>query len=671
MKNPAPRVQELRKLINHHNHLYYVEARTEISDFEFDRLLDELKKLEAAHPELVTPDSPTQRVGGAPIAGFKQVRHRLPMMSIDNTYSADDLRDFDKTVRKLVGGAAVCYIVELKIDGVSMSLTYEDGKLTVAATRGDGEVGDDVTHNIRTINSIPLVLRSDHAPKLFEARGEVYMTREELARINKQQAAAGKPTYANPRNLTAGTLKLLDPKECSKRKLNLFAYGLGALDGITVHAHEESLKLLKKLGFPVNPHMRTCKGIDEVIDHCNEWEHKRAELPYDTDGMVIKVDDLAQRQRLGMTSKFPRWARAYKYAAEQGQTRLLDVEFWVGKLGVLTPRAVMDPVLLAGTTVRHASLHNADQIEQKDIRVGDTVIIEKAGDIIPYVVSVVTAARTGKEKKIVFPAKCPECNASVKRESGSPFYFCTNVKGCPKQIQGRIESWASRDRMDIDGLGESLAEQLVKTKLVRSPADLYRMSLKELVELERMGKKSAQNLLDGVEASKDRGLARVLAGLSIPDVGVTVAEDLAQELGSMDNLLAASVDRLNQCRGIGPERAASIHAFLHDPDNMQLIDELKTWGVKMTEPKRSTVGAVLAGKTLVVTGTLEKYGRKDIEDLIKSLGGKAVGSVSKKTDYVVAGDAAGSKLDKAKELGVPVLTEAEFDKLIGRGGKTK
>src|SRR5262245_54204927 len=426
MKNVAQRIEELRQQINYHNHLYYVEARTEISDREFDRLLDELTKLEAEHPELVTPDSPTQRVGGQPITGFKQVKHRQPMLSIDNTYSADELRDFDRSISKMLGGETITYVTELKIDGVAVSLTYENGKLTVAATRGDGETGDDITHNVRTIKSIPLQLHITRPPRLIEVRGEIYMTRAELERINKLQAAAGEKTYMNPRNFTAGTLKLLDPKISAQRKLNLFAYGIGSFDDHDeLTSHHASLAFLKKLGLPINPHTQACKNIDEVIDHCNAWAEKRLELPYETDGMVVKVDDFEQRERVGMTSKFPRWARAYKYAAQQAKTRLLEVEFWVGKLGVLTPRAVMEPVLLAGTTVKHASLHNADQIDQKDIRIGDQVVIEKAGEIIPYVVKSLAEARTGKEKKIVFPSKCPECGAATKRDPGTPFWFCT------------------------------------------------------------------------------------------------------------------------------------------------------------------------------------------------------------------------------------------------------
>ncbi len=670
MKNPAQRIQELRKQIDYHSHIYYVEARTEISDKEFDGLLDELKKLEAAHPDLVAPDSPTQRVGGAVSSGAVSVKHRVPMMSIDNTYNADELREYDKSIRRMLGGKeTILYVIELKIDGVAMSLSYENGQLTVGATRGDGKTGEDATHNVRTIKGIPLKLQSAKPPRLFEARGEVYMTKAELERLNKLQEEAGEDLHANPRNLTAGTLKLLDPKLCAERRLSFFAYSLGALDGIDVESHLETLKLLKSYGFPVNPHTHTCKNIDEVIDYCQTWSEKRRELPYETDGLVIKVDSIEQRERLGTTSKHVRWATAFKFPPDQAKTKLEDVEFSVGTQGVLTPVAHLTPVKLAGSTVARASLHNADQIKAKDIRIGDTVIVEKAGEIIPYVVKPVLEMRTGKERKVVFPSSCPVCGSPTQHDEGDPFYYCTGGVTCPAQLQKRLGKFADRDRMDIEGLGEEVATQLVKSGLVKSITDLYRLKQDEVVELERMGKKSAQNLLGGIEASKQRGLARLLAGLSILNVGVTVAEDLAEEFGSIDELQSASAQRLQQCRGIGPERADSISRYFHSPAGQKIIKELRELGVKLTQDKKVR-GTQLAGKTLVVTGTLVKYKRDEIETLIKELGGKAAGSVSKKTDYVVAGEEAGSKLAKAKELGVPVLTEDEFDKLIGKGGKT-
>jgi DNA ligase (NAD+) len=671
---PAERAAELREQINLHNYKYYVEVAPVISDKEFDHLLKELEKIEKDHPDLITPDSPTQRVGGQPIDSFMTVTHRVPMLSIDNTYSADELREFDTSVRKLLGGHKATYVVELKIDGVAMSITYENGLLKMGATRGDGERGDDVTHNLRTINEIPLRLRAKKPPALFEARGEVYMNRAELVRINRERVEAGEKPYENPRNLTAGTLKMLDPRICSQRNLSFFAYGSGAIEGLEITNHLQLLDTLKHFGFPVNPHIQSCADIDEVIAFCDSWAEKRHDLPYETDGMVIKVDDFAQRERLGFTSKFPRWARAYKFAAEQALTKLGDVEFSVGKFGELTPVALFDPpVRLAGTTVSRASMHNASMVEKLDVHYGDTVVVEKAGEIIPQVVSVVKEARTGAEKKIVFPKKCPICGAAVEREdSASSYnYVCSDVGRCPAQLAKRIISYARRERMDVEGLGEELAKQLVDSGLVKSVNDLYRLTEKQILALERMGKKSAQNLLQGIEASKGRGLARLLAGLSIYMVGESMADLLANEFGSLDNLLAASEEQLAGVKGFGPKRAKSVYEFFHTAEGEKLVAEFRELGLKLTQDKKAAPkglsGEVFAGKTLVVTGTLTRYSREAIEALIKQLGGKAAGSVSKKTDYVVAGEKAGSKLDKAKELGVPVLCEDEFDKMIGKG----
>ena len=669
MANPKNRIAELRKQIEHHNRLYYVEAKPEISDREFDRLLEELKALEEKHPEFFSPDSPTQRVGGQPIEGFATVRHREPMMSIDNSYSADDLREFDKRVRKLLGGVPVRYVVELKIDGVAMSLTYVNGEFTVGATRGDGEQGDDVTHNLKTMPDVPLKL--PESPAHFEARGEVYMTRADFAQNNRERVAKGLEAAANPRNFAAGSLKLLDPKECRKRRLRFFAYALGACEGVEVKTHLESLDLLKRFGFIVNPNIESFDTIDAVIDYCNSWATKRHDLPYETDGMVIKVNDFAQRKKLGATAKSPRWVIAYKFAAEQGITRLVSIDIQVGKFGTLTPVANLEPVKLAGTTVSRASLHNADFIESKDIRVGDTVVVEKAGEIIPYVVRSEPDARTGSEKKFVFPAKCPSCGSPVERDKNGTFYLCTGGRACAGQVKEVLRAYARRSAMDIEGMGEKIIEQLVDAKLVKSIPDLYRLTLDQLVALERMGKKSAQNLLDGIAASKERGLASLLAGLAIPHVGDSVADLLANEFGDIDALMNASAERLNAINGVGPIMAQAIHDFFHAKDNRTVIEELRTLGLKLTQDKRpspaATGGADLTGKTLVVTGTLAKYEREEIEALIRQLGGKASGSVSKNTSYLIAGDKAGSKLDKAKSLGVPVLTEEEFDKLIGRG----
>jgi DNA ligase (NAD+) len=664
---PAERAAELRKQLDRHNYLYYVDARPEISDREFDRLMKELEELEATHPELVTPDSPTRRVGGAPVEGFATVKHRVPMLSIDNTYNADELREFDGRVRKLLGGEPVRYVVEPKIDGVAISLTYENGLFTVGATRGNGEQGDDVTHNLRTVGGLPLRLRTESPPKLFEARGEVYMNRADFAKLNARRVEAGEKPFENPRNLTAGTLKMLDPKVAGKRRMRLLAYDLGVVEGLTINNHLEALQQLRDFGFPVNPHIEAFDDVEGVITHCNSWAGKRADLPYETDGLVVKVNDYGQRQRLGYRSKAPRWVVAYKFAAEQALTKLREITLSVGKQGTLTPVAHLDPVRLAGTTVSRASLHNADFIASKDIRVGDMVVVEKAGEIIPYVIRSEPGARTGEEKKFHFPSKCPVCGSPVVKDPDGPFYRCTGTD-CAGRLKRTLRSFAARNAMDVTGLGEEIVEQLVDASLVRALPDLYRLTADKVVELERMGELSTKNLLDGIAASKGRGLARVLTGLGIRHVGETVADLLAQEFRNIDALLDAPLDRLSRVEGIGPERAKSIKEYLDSTTGRKTIDDLKDLGVKLTEAPRAkpAAGSDLTGKTFVVTGTLVRYSREAIEELIKNLGGKAAGSVSKKTSYVVAGEKAGSKLDKAKELGVPVLTEDDFDALIGK-----
>lgn len=663
----ADRAEELRRLIEHHTHQYYVEARPEISDREFDRLLDELKGIEAAHPELATADSPTQRVGGRPVEGFATVRHRQPMLSIENTYSADDLCEFDRRVRKLLPEEPIAYVVELKIDGVAISLTYESGQLTVGATRGDGESGDDVTHNLRTIRDLPLRLRTSSPPALLEVRGEVYMCRDELVRVNRDRAAKKSEPFANPRSATVGSLKVLDPRLCAERRLRLFIYALGATGGVKVQTHRQALDLLRNAGFPINPHVAAFDDIDKVVEYCHSWADRRHELAYETDGMVIKVDDLDQQRRLGVTSKAPRWVVAYKFAAEQALTRLLAIEVQVGRTGKLTPVAHLEPVRLAGTTVSRASLHNADEIARKDIRVGDTVVVEKAGEVIPYVIRSEPGARTGSEEAFQLPARCPVCGAPVKREAEEVDWRCTN-SACPAQRKERLRFFAHRHAMDIEGLGAALIDQLVDKGLVQNIPDLYRLTAEQLITLERMGKKSAQNLLGGLEASKARGLARVLTGLGIRHVGGRAAEILAAGFKTMDALAAASPERLSQTSGIGPVLAESIRDFFLSAAGRQTVRELADLGVKMHEdtppPGQQVDGLPLARKTLVITGTLSRYGREAMEARIRQLGGKAVSSVSKKTNYVVAGSKAGSKLTKAKELGIPILTEDEFDRLI-------
>jgi DNA ligase (NAD+) len=662
--SPRARIAELRDLIHHHNYKYYVEASPEVSDKEFDLLLKELESLEAQHPELVTPDSPTQRVGGQPISDFKTVVHRQPMLSIDNTYNADELREFDARIRKLVGKQPIRYVVEPKIDGVAISLTYRKGLLEVGATRGDGEKGDDVTHNLKTIPEVPLRLKSNAPPELFEVRGEIYMTKADFARLNQVNQARGEKAYANPRNLTAGSLKLLDPRECAQRKLRLFAYASGAVEGMELKSHMQSLEVIRAFGLPVSQDIKAFDTINEVIAYCDSWAEKRFSLPFDIDGLVIKLDDLDQRKKLGATAKHVRWATAFKFEAEQGITTLLDIEISVGKYGEQTPVARLAPVILAQTTVQHASLHNAAQVKQKDIRIGDTVVVVKRGEIIPYVERVLPELRTGKEKPFGFPAQCPVCGAPTKLNETGNLYLCTATATCPAQLQGRIESFAKRERMDIEGLGEVMCEQLVKSGLVRSVTDLYKLTKDKLVKLDRVGALSAQNLLDGIEKSKGRGLGRVLSALSIPQVGESMGPLLAQAFPTIEKLLAASKQELAAVQGFGPKRAESIWHHFHSPEGEKLVADLRAAGVKLTEEVKAPTVGVLTGKTVVVTGILKHYKRTDIEKRIVELGGKAGSSVTKATDLLIVGEEAGSKLDKAKALGIKIMTEDEFEELV-------
>ncbi|MCI0701761.1 MAG: NAD-dependent DNA ligase LigA [Planctomycetia bacterium] len=671
---PADRAAELRKEIDHHNQLYYVEAAPVISDREFDKLLQELIDLEKKHPELVTPDSPTQRVGGAPIPGFKQLTHKVPMLSIENSYDEDDLRKFDADVRKALGPKAVVeYVTELKIDGVSMAITYENGQLAFAATRGSGSVGDDVTHNAKTIAAIPLKLATKNPPKTFEVRGEVYMTRSELVRINAEQAKKKADPYKNTRNLTAGTLKLLDPKECAKRKLSIFVYGAGVMEGLKLHKQSELLAKLKEFGFPVNPHEKLCKSIDEVLAYCKHWDKKRKELPYDTDGIVIKVNDWDQREKIGYTAKVPKWAKAFKFEAEQGTTKLGAVVFHIGKFGELTPVATFDPpVQLAGTTVTHASMHNASWVAERDVRIGDTVVVEKKGEIIPQVVDVIKSDRKGTEKVITWPEFCPECGAPVKKEETANSYNfnCSNPEACSGGMWKRLEGYARKTRMEIDGLGREVAKQLVESGLVKSVPDLYRVDKKQLLTLEKFGDTKAQKLLDGIAASKNRGLARLLPALAIYMVGEEMAEALAEEFPDIDLIIAAKPEQLAKVKGWGPERAKYLRAYFDGPNGKKLVAELKELGIKMTHDKKAAPagGGSLVGKTIVVTGTLAGYDRVGIERAIKDNGGKTSGSVSKKTDFLLLGELpkASSKLEDAKKLGIKIINEDEFNKMIGK-----
>jgi DNA ligase (NAD+) len=665
-------VAHLRSELDRHNYLYYVEAQPEISDREYDRMMERLTALESQYPELVTPDSPTQRVGGQPLEGFATVRHVVPMLSIDNTYSYDELREWDARVRRgLNPGEPVRYVVELKVDGVAVSLRYEDCRLVQGATRGDGERGDDITSNLKTVHEIPLALR-DCPASLLEVRGEVYMTNSELLRLNELRRAAGEPLFANPRNSTAGSLKLLDPKLCGKRRLRFVSHGLGEYQGIDEASYYDLTQLIKGWGIPVSPHTARYDSIDEVIEHARRWNDLRNTLDFQTDGLVVKVDDLNQRERLGARSKSPRWTIAFKYEAEQAVTRLIGITVQVGKTGKLTPVAELEPVLLAGTTVRRASLHNADELERKDVRIGDAVVIQKAGEIIPQVVRVEVDARKGDETAYRFPTKCPSCGAPVERSAEEVDYYCSNPPGrCPDQLKEWIRWYAHRDAMDIDGLGEKLINQLADKGLVKSLADLYRLDAVTLADLERMGKKSADNLVKAIEASKTRTLDRLLTGLTIRHVGTRMAEIIAQRVQTLDKLRGMSLEELEAIPEVGPVVAESIHEYFQDPDHQKLLDELQAVGVapQPLQPVASTGRKLpFAGKTFVLTGTLPKRSRPEAEALIKQRGGKVTGSVSKMTTYVLAGEEAGSKLDKAKQLGIPVIDEAEFERMAEGGG---
>jgi len=666
---PASRIAALRAEIRRHDKLYYTEAKPVISDRQYDRLLDELRALEARHPELVTPDSPTQRVGERPLEGFEHVRHEVPMLSIDNTYSADELRDFDGRVRRGLGHGKYDYVVDPKIDGVAVTLRYEAGRLVLGATRGDGQTGDDITQNLRTIRSVPLRLEGEDWPDVLEVRGEVFWPRTDFNEFNRKLAADGKELFKNPRNATAGTLKQLDASIVARRGLVFQAHGYGAIEPMPrgVSLHEELFVRLREWGVPANPHARRCADIEEVIRFVGEWDVQRREIDYETDGLVVKVNQLRLRERLGATSKAPRWCIAYKYAAEQAESRLLSVDFQVGKLGTITPVANLEPVQLSGTTVKRATLHNFDQVRRLGVRIGDTVLVEKAGEIIPQVVSVMADKRPSGTTSIKPPKKCPECAGDVVQDEGGVYLRCINP-ACPAQFVERLRFFCGRNQMDIEGAGAKLVESLCQNKLVESYADLYRLHERReaLVQLERMGEKSVDNLLEGIEASKRQPLARVLAALGIRHVGTNTAELLAEHFGEMGKLMGASDEALQQVEGIGPEVATSIRAWFGSEAGRWTIAELKAVGVNLKQPRpRATRrAAALEGKTLVVTGTLERYSRKEIEDLIKRLGGKATGSVSKKTDYVVAGESAGSKLTKAQQLGVPVLSEREFEELI-------
>jgi DNA ligase (NAD+) len=662
----AARIDELRQEIHRHNYLYYVLDRPEISDAEYDRLYRELAELEQAHPELITPDSPTQGPGGRRAEAFAPVEHLAAMLSLDNALGPEDLREFEARITRALPGARFEYVCEPKIDGLGVALLYERGRFVRGATRGDGRVGEDITHNLRTIKAIPATLGGPlRSARRLEVRGEVYMPREAFARLNVQLEEAGETVFANPRNAAAGAIRQKDPAVSAARPLEIFLYHVSYIEPGGPRSHWDTLDALNKSGFPVNPGSALCKDMDAVIAFCHRMEAERDALGYDADGVVVKLNDLEQQRRLGATAHHPRWAIAFKFAARQATTRVLGITINVGKTGALTPTAQLEPVELAGVTVSNVSLHNEDEIRKKDVRVGDTVLIERAGDVIPYLVQVVTSKRPPDAKPFQMPRECPVCKAKASRAEGEAIWRCTNL-ACPAQLKERLLHFGSRRAMDIEHLGEVVVSQLVDRGMVHDFADLYGLTVEELATLERLAQKSAQNLVNAIEASKTRGLARLLNGLGIRMVGERAAQLLAARFGSMDKLEAATEDEINEIYGIGPQIARSVVAFFALPHNRKIIERLRRAGVAMKEEGAVEGPKPLAGKILVLTGGLRRLTRDEAKDLVVRLGGRVTGSVSKKTDYVVIGEDAGSKADDARRLGVAMLDEAAFLKLVGR-----
>ncbi len=660
---PGERARELRAALTEASYNYYVLDAPAISDAEYDAMLRELVDIEAAHPELATPDSPTQRVGAAPSSAFPPYRHTVPMLSLANAFDEDDLRAFDARVRKLAG-VEPAYVCELKIDGLAVSLHYEHGAFVRGGTRGDGSVGEEVTPNLRTVRAIPLRLRGEH-PRVLDVRGEVYLTKSEFAKANEARAAAGLPLYANPRNTAAGALRQLDPKVTAQRRLSFFAYAIGAYEGAEAPATQfELLAQLRAFGFQVNANVERCATFDDVLAFCRRWEVEREALDYEIDGVVIKVDDLALQQRLGYAGKDPRWATAFKFRAQEARTKLLDIGINVSRSGKLNPFAILEPVPIGGVTVERATLHNEADILRKDIRVGDTVVVHRAGDVIPYVVGPVLELRPKGTHPFKMPAKCPVCGSAVEHPADDAFSYCTNIS-CPAQLRERIRHFCSRGAMDIEGIGDVLASALVDAGLCKDVADIYDLTAARLAEIPRMGPKSIENVLAAIEGSKRRGPARLLAALNIRFVGSQNAALLVDEFGSIDALENAGEAELSAVEGIGPQIAASVAFFFHEPRNRAVVKRLREHGVVMSAPKRERAPAgALAGKTLVLTGTLPNLTREEAAELIVAAGGKVSSAVSKKTDYVVAGEEAGSKLSKAQTLGIPVVDETGLRVLL-------
>ncbi|MDR7245769.1 MULTISPECIES: NAD-dependent DNA ligase LigA [Priestia] len=654
------RVQELRDLLNQYGYEYYVLDQPSVPDAEYDKLMNELIEIEESFPELKTADSPTQRIGGQVLDAFEKVQHQTSMLSLGNAFNEEDLRDFDRRVRQAVGDE-FSYVCELKIDGLAVSLRYEDGYLVLGATRGDGTTGENITENLKTIRSIPLRIKE---PLSMEVRGEAFMPRKSFEALNEAKMERDEVPFANPRNAAAGSLRQLDPKIAAKRNLDIFVYAMTDTGELEIDSHSESLNLLDELGFKTNKERQTCETIDDVIAYIESWQTQRPELSYDIDGIVVKVDSFDQQAELGTTAKSPRWAIAYKFPAEEVVTKLVNIELTVGRTGVITPTAILEPVQVAGTTVQRASLHNEDLIREKDIRIGDYVVVKKAGDIIPEVVNVIEEKRTGEEQEFTMPTHCPECESELVRLEGEVALRCINPS-CPAQIREGLIHFVSRNAMNIDGLGEKVISQLFREQLIKDVADIYTLTKQQLIELERMGEKSADNLISAIEASKENSLERLLFGLGIRHVGAKAAKTLAQHFETIDKLTKATYDELVAINEIGAKMADAIVAYFTQEEVQELIHELKEYGVNLTYkgPKLvsvENVDSVFAGKTVVLTGKLEQLSRNEAKAQIEALGGKVTGSVSKKTDLVVAGEEAGSKLTKANELEIEVWDEARL-----------
>jgi DNA ligase (NAD+) len=657
------RAEALRRDIVHHERKYYVDADPQISDPEFDRLMAELRGLEARFPELITPESPTQRVGEKPLEGFAAVAHRTPMLSIDNGYDEDEIREFEARVKKALGDRPVAYTAELKIDGLGVSILYEGGRFVRAVTRGDGLRGDDVTANVKTIRSLPLTIPGTGE---VEVRGEVYLPFASFREINRAREEAGEPLFANPRNAAAGSLRLLDPRQAAARGLAVFLYYL-VVDGAEEPSQWGALARLRELGFPTDPHSRFCPDLEGVLAFWREWTARRDELAFDADGVVVKVDAAEARRELGATAKSPRWAISYKFPARQATTRVEDIVVQVGRTGALTPVAVLEPVKLSGTTISRSTLHNEEELRRKDVRVGDTVLIERSGDVIPRVVSVMREKRPRGARPFAWPSRCPVCGTAVFRPEGEVISRCVNAS-CPARVRESVLHYASRQAMDIDGLGEAVVDQLLAAGLVRSIPDLYGLGYDALVGLERLGPKSARNLLDQIEASKGRGLARLLFALGVRHVGERLAQSLAARFGSLDALAAAPAEDLVQVEDVGPRVAESVLFFFAQPAHRELIGRLREAGVRFEAAAAAAGPKPLAGQVFVITGTLEGLGRDEARGLLEALGAEVGSSVTKKTTALVVGDSPGSKLERARELGVRIIDRGEFDRLVGRAG---